>query len=106
MEYHSSMTLFKKRMYPINVCDGSNSIVYFVITIKGTGREPDHLRWMGFSFSNLMALSPLSVLVSQGLESQRHLPAKSICIPYILKDMYLARSKMPMDNIRAESFDT
>ena len=35
--------------------DGCNSIVYFVITIKGTGKEPKTLRWMAFSFSNLMA---------------------------------------------------
>lgn len=35
--------------------DGRNSIVYFVITIKGTGEEPKHLRWMAFSFYNLMA---------------------------------------------------
>lgn len=46
--------------------DGCNSIVYFVITIKGTGEEPKRLRWMAFSFSNFMAFSLLSVLVCQG----------------------------------------
>lgn len=45
--------------------DGCNSIVYFVITIKGSGEEPKSLRWMAFSFSNLMAFSLLSALVCQ-----------------------------------------
>lgn len=49
--------------------DGCNSIVYFVITIKGTGEEPKRLRWMAFSFSNLMAFCLLSVLVCQGSNS-------------------------------------
>lgn len=35
----------------------------FVITIKGTGEEPKRLRWIAFSFSNLMAFSLLSILV-------------------------------------------
>jgi len=35
--------------------NGCNSIVYFVITIKGTGEEPKSLGWMAFSFFNLMA---------------------------------------------------
>lgn len=48
LEYHSMMVRAEKSF------DGCNSIVYFVITIKGTGEEPKHLRWMAFSFSNLM----------------------------------------------------
>lgn len=34
--------------------DDCNSVAYFVITIKGTGEEPKSLRWMDFSFSNLI----------------------------------------------------
>lgn len=34
--------------------DDCNSVAYFVITIKGTGEEPKSLRWMDFSFFNLI----------------------------------------------------
>lgn len=63
LEYHSMMVLAEKSF------DGCNSIVYFVITIKGTREEPKRLRWMAFSFSNLMAFSLLSVFVCQGSNS-------------------------------------
>lgn len=33
---------------------GCNSVVYFVIALKGTGEEPKTLRWVDFSFSNLI----------------------------------------------------
>lgn len=63
LEYHSMIALAEKQF------DGCNSIVYFVITIKGTGEEPESLRWMAFSFSNLMAFSLPSVPVCQSSKS-------------------------------------
>lgn len=73
--------------------DGFNSIVYFVITIKGTGEEPKRLRWMAFSFSNLMAFflccQSLSV---KATELWRHLLATSILhTQYILKEINVLR---------------
>lgn len=34
--------------------DCCNSVIYFIIALKGTGEEPESLRWMDFSFSNLI----------------------------------------------------
>lgn len=65
LEYHSVMVLAEKSF------DGCNSIVYFVITIKGTGKEPESLRWVAFSFSNLMAFFPPLALVSPCLSRQQ-----------------------------------
>lgn len=96
LEYHSMMALAEKSF------DGCNSIVYFVITIKGTGEEPKHLRWMTFSFSNLMAFSLLSVLVCQSSKSggiyhqHRYSSAQ-----YMFWRKWMC-SKVPINSIQAE----
>lgn len=84
--------------------DGCNSIVYFVITIKGTGEEPKRLRWMAFSFSNLMAFSLLSLLVCQSSKSGGILLPTSILYFYTQYALWRkwTCSKVPINNIRTE----
>lgn len=43
--------------------DCCNSVIYFIITLKGTGEEPESLRWMDFSFSNLIVFCFVFCLV-------------------------------------------
>lgn len=45
------------------LCDCCHSVIYFLIALKGTGEEPESLRWMDFSFSNLIVFFVLFFLL-------------------------------------------